>query len=154
MEIYGDGMTSRDFCYIHNAIQANLLAGLTKNKGALNQAYNVACGAKTTLNELYSLISKAFRRAQHPAHSARNASGQHAVGRGQIETKNRKPLTALRLLKSIAPSNKVYLKVRIGDIQHSLADVSKARNKIGYKTTAHMQVGIAKLVGEIEGQSL
>ncbi len=51
--INGDGSYSRDFTYIDNVVQANLLAMSTPNKSALNQAYNVACGAETTLNELF-----------------------------------------------------------------------------------------------------
>jgi UDP-N-acetylglucosamine 4-epimerase len=56
VEIFGDGKTSRDFCYVDNAVQANLLAGLTQEPDALNQVYNVAVGERTTLNELYGLI--------------------------------------------------------------------------------------------------
>jgi len=147
VQIYGDGKTSRDFCYVDNAVQANLLAGLTKNKKALNQIYNVACGVHTTLNELYSLISNAFRRAQHPAHSARKASGQHAIGRGQIETKNRKPLTAYRSHELIHASKKVYLKFRAGDIRHSLADTLKARKQLGYLPSVYIDDGISSLCG-------
>ncbi|EMS77632.1 SDR family oxidoreductase [Desulfotignum phosphitoxidans] len=51
--INGDGETSRDFCYIENAVQANLLAAFTQNPEALNQVYNVAVGERTTLNQLY-----------------------------------------------------------------------------------------------------
>jgi UDP-N-acetylglucosamine 4-epimerase len=51
--INGDGETSRDFCYIDNTVQANLLAATTTNTNAINQVYNVAFGQKTTLNELY-----------------------------------------------------------------------------------------------------
>jgi len=54
--INGDGETSRDFCYIDNCVQANLLSACTSNKNAVNQVYNVAYGARTTLNELYSYI--------------------------------------------------------------------------------------------------
>jgi UDP-N-acetylglucosamine 4-epimerase len=53
--INGDGETSRDFCYIENAIQANLLAATTENPEALNQLYNVAVAERTTLNELFEL---------------------------------------------------------------------------------------------------
>jgi len=56
--INGDGETSRDFCYIDNVIQMNLLAGTTKNEKAFGEAFNVAVGGQTTLNELYALISK------------------------------------------------------------------------------------------------
>ena len=51
--INGDGETSRDFCYIANAVQANLLAGLVESEAAQNQVYNVAVGGRTTLNSLY-----------------------------------------------------------------------------------------------------
>lgn len=54
--IYGDGNTSRDFCYIANAVQANLLAATSENADALNQVYNVAVGERTTLNDLHRLI--------------------------------------------------------------------------------------------------
>jgi len=53
--INGDGETSRDFCYIENAIQANLLAATTENREALNQIYNIAVAERTTLNELFEL---------------------------------------------------------------------------------------------------
>ena len=53
--INGDGETSRDFCYVENAIQANLLAATTTNPQALGQIYNVAVAERTTLNELYEL---------------------------------------------------------------------------------------------------
>jgi UDP-N-acetylglucosamine 4-epimerase len=52
--INGDGETSRDFCYVDNAVQANLLAGLAPDEAA--GVYNVAVGERTTLTELYELI--------------------------------------------------------------------------------------------------
>ena len=55
--INGDGETSRDFCYIDNAVQANLLAATTQNPVAVNQVYNVALGDQTSLNNLYELIA-------------------------------------------------------------------------------------------------
>lgn len=54
--INGDGETSRDFCFIENAVQANLLAATTKNPGATNEVYNVAVGDQTTLNQLYRYL--------------------------------------------------------------------------------------------------
>ena len=54
--INGDGETSRDFCYVANAVQANLLAATTANPDAKNQVYNVAVGDRTTLNELFALL--------------------------------------------------------------------------------------------------
>jgi len=54
--INGDGETSRDFCYIANVVQANLLAATTKSENAINQVYNIAVGDRTTLNELFEAI--------------------------------------------------------------------------------------------------
>ncbi|MEN8108751.1 MAG: SDR family oxidoreductase [Pseudomonadota bacterium] len=54
--INGDGETSRDFCFIENAVQANLLAATTENEDALNQVYNIAVGEQTTLNRLFEMI--------------------------------------------------------------------------------------------------
>ena len=54
--IYGDGETSRDFCFIDNVVQANLLAATTTEAKAVNEVYNVAYGARTSLNELYEII--------------------------------------------------------------------------------------------------
>ena len=54
--INGDGTTSRDFCYIDNAVQMNLLAATTTNPDAKNQVYNVAVGDRTTLNSLFALL--------------------------------------------------------------------------------------------------
>ncbi|MBN9146844.1 MULTISPECIES: NAD-dependent epimerase/dehydratase family protein [unclassified Nitrobacter] len=54
--INGDGDTSRDFCFIANAVQANILAALTDSDDALNQVYNVAVGNRTSLTELLDAI--------------------------------------------------------------------------------------------------
>jgi len=54
--INGDGETSRDFSFVANAIQANILAATTTNPEARNQVYNMALGDRTTLNELFNLI--------------------------------------------------------------------------------------------------
>jgi len=56
--INGDGQTSRDFCHIDNVVQANILSACTPDPAAIGQVFNVACGERTTLNELYSLILK------------------------------------------------------------------------------------------------
>ena len=56
IEIYGDGETSRDFCYIENAIQANIISALSKNEIAKGQVYNISVGDQTTLNNLFSMI--------------------------------------------------------------------------------------------------
>ena len=56
LNINGDGESSRDFCFIDNAVQANLLAALASNPGAVNQVYNVAVNARTSLNTLFALL--------------------------------------------------------------------------------------------------
>jgi len=145
VQIYGDGKTSRDFCYVDNAVQANLLAGLTKNKKALNQIYNVACGARTTLNELYSIISNAFRLTQNPAPSTQHNSRQYAVGGKRLEIKNRKLPTACCSHELIHASKKVYLKFRKGDVRHSLANTLKAGKQFGYLSSVQIKDGIIKL---------
>jgi UDP-N-acetylglucosamine 4-epimerase len=59
--INGDGTTSRDFCYIKNAVQANLLAATTDNPDAVDQVYNVALNVRTDLNQLFELIQSRLR---------------------------------------------------------------------------------------------
>jgi UDP-N-acetylglucosamine 4-epimerase len=72
--INGDGETSRDFCYVENVVQANLLAATTARPEAVNQAYNIAVGERTTLNELFALLEGDLRRRdpslprQQPVH--------------------------------------------------------------------------------------
>jgi UDP-N-acetylglucosamine/UDP-N-acetylgalactosamine 4-epimerase len=54
--INGTGETSRDFCYVRNAVQANLLAATADRAEAINQVYNVAVNARTDLNQLFALL--------------------------------------------------------------------------------------------------
>ena len=73
--INGDGETSRDFCFVDNAVQANLLASTTTDPAALNQVYNVAVDDRTTLNRLFEILRDAlstFRpevMQMHPAYA-------------------------------------------------------------------------------------
>jgi UDP-N-acetylglucosamine 4-epimerase len=106
--INGDGSTSRDFCYIENAVQANLLAGITTNSDALNRAYNVAVGDRTTLNQLFTMLKEGLIR--------------------------RDP--------SVADVEPVYRDFRPGDVPHSLADITKARELLGYQPTHRITDGI------------
>ena len=74
--INGDGTAARDFCHVDNVVQANLRAAMTENPAALNQAYNVAHGEMTTLNELFEVIRTLLaRRLPH-------LKGARAVHRG------------------------------------------------------------------------
>ncbi len=103
--INGDGSYSRDFTYVDNAVQANLLGLFTKNKKAINQVYNVACGERTTLTELWGAI---------------------------------KGLTDCSV-------DAIYGKNRVGDIPHSLADISKAKNLLNYNPLDSVQSGLKKV---------
>jgi UDP-N-acetylglucosamine 4-epimerase len=106
--INGDGETSRDFCYIDNCVQGNLLAATAANPAALNQVYNIAFGERTTLNELFNLIRQRV----------------HAI---------------LPEIKAISPT---YRDFRPGDVRHSLADISKARNLLGYEPIYSVKDGL------------
>jgi UDP-N-acetylglucosamine 4-epimerase len=67
--INGDGSTSRDFCYVSNAVQANLRAALASDN-AQNQVFNVAVGERTSLLELFDLLRECLQ--QHQVHYARS----------------------------------------------------------------------------------
>lgn len=106
--IHGDGETSRDFCFVENAVQANLLAAKAEDV-ARNHVYNVAVGDRTSLNNLFEVLS---------AHLNRNGVSY-----------SRKP---------------VYGEFRPGDVRHSQADVSKAKNLLGYGPEFNISQGIGK----------
>jgi UDP-N-acetylglucosamine 4-epimerase len=76
--IYGDGDTSRDFCYIENVVQANLLAATVDHAEAVGEVYNVAVGERTSLNELYATL-RALIAERHPALS--QSAPEHAAFR-------------------------------------------------------------------------
>lgn len=106
--INGDGETSRDFCYIDNCVQANILASCAKKPEAWNKVYNIAFGERTTLNELFSLILKEVQK--YSAH-----------------TLHQKPM---------------YRDFRVGDVRHSLADITLAKELLGYNPTYSVAQGI------------
>lgn len=108
--INGDGETSRDFCYIDNVIQANLLAATATHPEAANQVYNVAVGDRTTLNQLYEAI--------------------------RVSLAPRFP--------HLADARPVYRDFRSGDVRHSLADIAKAKTRLGYEPTHRIAEGLAE----------
>lgn len=110
--INGDGLTSRDFCYIDNVVQANLLAALTGKPEAVNTAYNVAVGGQTSLNELYAHI-KATLAPRYP------------------HVRNAQP---------------VHRDFRKGDMKFSQADISKARNRLGYEPVFDVKTGLERTI--------
>jgi UDP-N-acetylglucosamine 4-epimerase len=68
--VNGDGETSRDFCYVANAVQANILAAANAPDTGAAQVYNVACGGRTSLNELFRLIRDGLARWEPAVASA------------------------------------------------------------------------------------
>jgi len=108
--INGDGETSRDFCFIDNCVQANLLAATIEKEEAANQIYNIAFGERTTLNELFSFIKKRVVDS-HPA------------------------------AKDLEPT---YRDFRAGDVRHSLANIQKAHELIGYQPQFSVKAGLDK----------
>jgi UDP-N-acetylglucosamine 4-epimerase len=100
--INGDGEQTRDFTYVDNAVQANLLGLTTTNNLAYNQVYNVAVGEKFSVNEMYEMIRS-------------------------------------YLNKDIAA---IHREERSGDIRDSLADISKAKNLLGYSPQFTFKQGL------------
>lgn len=78
--INGDGETSRDFCYIDNVIQANLLSATTTNPDAINQIYNIAAGDRTSLNELYQYLHENLLLSQPHLNGAKPVYREFRAG--------------------------------------------------------------------------
>jgi len=106
--INGDGETSRDFCYVDNAVQANLLAATSINPKALNRAYNVAVGERTSLNQLFVAI-------------------RDLLAENKPEVRGATP---------------VYRDFRPGDVRHSLADIERAAQLLGYQPVQTLGIGL------------
>jgi UDP-N-acetylglucosamine 4-epimerase len=80
VQIFGDGETSRDFCYVANAVQANLLAALTEDAAALGETFNIAVGERATLNELFDLVRERLARHSPAIAQARPEYGDFRPG--------------------------------------------------------------------------
>ncbi len=117
--INGDGKTSRDFCYVANAVQANLLAATAENEEAANQVYNVAVGDRTELVELYAVIRELL--SQRYPH--------------------------------IANATPVFRDFRAGDVRHSLADISKANQLLGYQPSHRIREGLREAMSWYDKQN-
>ncbi len=100
--IHGDGNQSRDFTFVENVVNANLLAAHSE-KG-MGEVVNIACGGETSLNDLVSMLKE--------------ISG-----------------------KEVTPE---YVPTRLGDVPHSRADISKAKELIGYEPTITIKEGLGK----------
>jgi UDP-N-acetylglucosamine 4-epimerase len=104
--VNGDGETSRDFCFIENVVQANILAALAQPDG-VNQVYNVAYNARTSLNELFNYLAQAL--------------GNNGI---------------------VYDKQPVYGDFRAGDVRHSQADISKAKQLLGYEPMHNIVQGL------------
>lgn len=102
--VFGDGEQSRDFCYIDNVVEANLLAAQAPQTAG--QVVNIACGERVTLNQIIQLINE-------------------------------------HLGTSLAPD---YRDPRPGDVRHSLADISAARDLIGYQPRVMFAEGLRRSI--------
>ncbi len=102
--INGDGSHSRDFTYVDNAVQANLLSLFAIKKEAVNQVYNIACGHETSLLQLFNILKKEAKSSLEVIHGPE----------------------------------------RIGDVKHSLADISKAQTKLEYDPAISVEEGLTK----------
>lgn len=78
--INGDGQTSRDFTFVANAVQANIKAMLADNPVAINQVYNMACGERTTLNQLWEMICEIEQKQISPVYeNERKGDVKHSL---------------------------------------------------------------------------
>lgn len=107
--INGDGETSRDFCYIANAVQANVLAATVAGGAAVNRVYNVALNARTSLNELFEMLREMVGE-RHPA--ARNATARLADFRAGDVRHSQADVGAAARLLGYAPTHTVALGLR------------------------------------------
>lgn len=110
--INGDGKTSRDFTFIDNVIQANILSATSKDPKAAGEVYNIAVGDRTSLIEMYNFISKNIQ-------------------------------SNLASMKIEQPK---FGDFRSGDVRHSLADITKANNLLGYQPSHNVEQGIKETV--------
>ncbi len=110
--INGDGETSRDFCYIDNAVQMNLLAATSEDEISTDQVYNVALNDRTSLNKLYQMIETGIV--------------QRTEG-----------------LKKKSP---IYRDFRSGDVLHSQANISKAKDLLGYHPEYKISDGMEEVL--------
>ena len=106
--INGDGETTRDFCHVANAVQANLRAALSADEHR-DRVYNVAVGQRTSLNQLFDALVAQLAR--------------EGVAYGK---------------------RPVYRDFRVGDVRHSLADISRAATRLGYQPTHTLTDGLGE----------
>jgi UDP-N-acetylglucosamine 4-epimerase len=111
-EINGDGSTSRDFCFVANAVQANLRAALSTAPDATDTVYNVAVGQKTSLLELHAMIRARIAKTR----------------------------------PEVAGLEPRFQPFRAGDIKDSLANIDRAKARLGYSPTHTIAQGLDETV--------
>lgn len=104
VQINGDGETSRDFCYVENVVQMNLLAATTRNPKAINQEYNVALNARISLNELFAMLRE--RLLPHHPHLKRYKPVYRDFRAGDVRH-SQADISKARRLVGYAPTHSV-----------------------------------------------
>lgn len=104
--IYGDGTQSRDFTYVENVVQANLLAAGASADAVAGRTFNIATGTRFNLNQVYELLAEITGFAGQPRYDG----------------------------------------ARVGDVKHSLADITAAEEAFGYRPTVGFQEGLERTV--------
>jgi len=102
--INGDGETSRDFCFVANAVQANLRAALAEDAAAQGHVYNIAVGERTSLNELHAGLAAALQ-ARRPG--LRVAAPRHADFRAGDVRHSLADISLAQRLLGYAPTHTV-----------------------------------------------
>ncbi len=114
--LFGDGAKSRDFCFVANVVQANLLAALAGPDAVAARVFNIACGEQTSLDQLFSMIRERVARTV-PVAAGKELDRQPA---------------------------------RVGDIAHSLADITRATELLHYQPTHRIAQGLDEAVAWYE----
>ena len=104
VRINGDGETSRDFCYVENVVQMNLLCATTANPKAVNQVYNVALNERTSLNELFAMLRE--RLLPHYPHLQRYKPVYQDFRAGDVRH-SQADISKARRLVGFAPTHRI-----------------------------------------------
>jgi len=108
--INGDGETSRDFCFVANAVQANLLAATTENPDAVNQVYNVALDDRTSLNRLFEMLRAVLAETNADLGSLQPGYGEFRPGDVRHSQAD---ISKARRLLNYAPTHKLEEGIRV-----------------------------------------
>ena len=110
--IFGDGGTSRDFTYVSNAVEANIAALTTGKTEAFGRVYNIACGSRMTLIEIFEQIRDIISKVD----------------------------------PGVAEITPIFEEERVGDVRHSLADISLAKEYLNYQPIIDSRRGLSLTV--------